>query len=655
MDSPSQYVVLDYETRSEVDLKTAGAYDYAAHPSTEIICAAWTDGDLTYSWCPLLGEAMPEAFRNIMLSNVTLVAHNAFFETCITNLVLPKYNGGVPLPVQSYRWECTAARSAALALPRSLEDACIALKLSAQKDMVGRRLVLKYCKPRKPSKHNPETWHDSPVEIKRLVQYCESDVEATYELFKKTVDLTPKEKKVWLLDQKMNRQGFKVDRDLVDAALELIGEEEMVLSQETYDLTLGEVTSTRQRDKALAYVRRGCPKLPDLRAKTVADTLKDRNVYGVHRRLLEIRQDISKSSTAKYKAFKQRSDYDGYAKDNLLYHAASTGRWGGRGIQPQNFPRGMKELDPNLAIELVKDRELETIRLLFGSPMNVFSSLLRSVIVPTEGFTFYCGDYSAIEARVLFWIADHEKGLQAYREHRDLYREMAKRVYGVALEEVTPEMRDVGKRIILGCGYGMGAKKFEETCRLFGQVVSTGLAERAVKVYRDTHFLIPKLWYNLENVAILAVKNPKKAFKINHTTWFCRNDFLWCELPSGRRLAYYRPSLREAETPWGEPKLMLHHYSVNALTKKWENGSTYGGRLTENVVQAVARDLMAEAMLRVDEMHFNVVLSVHDELLVEDIEEGKLELFRNLMAEVPEWAKGLPVKVDAWEGKRYRK
>lgn len=651
MNQSQRFVVLDYETRSEVDLKTAGAYDYATHPSTEIICAAWKEeGEPTNSWCPMLDEQMPRAFISVIANpQVILVAHNAFFEQCITNLVLPRYLAPRPV-VPIDRWECTAARSAALALPRSLEDACIALNLNVKKDMEGRRLVLKYCKPRKPTKNNPNKWHDNKNEIERLVKYCETDVEATLELFQKTVDLTDLEKKIWRLDQKINREGFKVDRELVDGALELIAKEEKHLLKECSDITGGAVRSPKQVAKTLEFLKidEGI-ELPDLKAKTVADWLKS----NPSNRLLEIRQALSKSSTAKYAAFKKRSEVDGYAKDNLLYHAASTGRWGGRGIQPQNFPRPtVKGVEH--AIDLIKDRNLELVRLIYGSPMNVFSSLLRSVIIPTEGFTFYCGDYAAIEARVLFWIANHEKGLQAYKEERDLYREMAARIYGVKLKDVTPEQRDVGKRAILGCGYGMGAKKFEATCEQFGQAVSKTLAEKAVKAYRDTHYLIPRLWQHLEQAAVMAIKNPRKQIRINHTSWCYRNDFLWCELPSGRRLAYYKPSLKDTETPWGV-KPTIHHYSVNSMTKKWENGSTYGGKLTENVVQAVARDLMAEAMLRVDESNFDVVLSVHDELLAEDDEAGRLEEFRNLMAETPKWAVGLPVKVDAWEGKRYRK
>jgi DNA polymerase len=298
--------------------------------------------------------------------------------------------------------------------------------------------------------------------------------------------------------------------------------------------------------------------------------------------------------------------------------------------------------------------DLESLRLLYGNPMEVFSSNIRGCIIPTKDHTLFCGDYAAIEARVLFWLAGHEEGLEAYREGRDLYREMATKIYRVKLDDVTPAQREVAKRAILGSGYGMGHKKFRETCALFGVDVSEALAETAVNAYRNTHIPVPELWKNIESAAIMAVLNKGKIYIKNQTAWWAENNFLWCQLPSGRRLAYARPSIRGKQTPWGESKRTLHHYGVNGITKQWQEEHTYGGRLVENITQAVARDIMAEAMLRLDANGFQILLSVHDELLTEK-KNGQLEQFKNLMEHLPEWANGLPIKTDVWTGERYRK
>lgn len=298
---------------------------------------------------------------------------------------------------------------------------------------------------------------------------------------------------------------------------------------------------------------------------------------------------------------------------------------------------------------------LEEIRLLYSNPMEVFASSLRGMIVSSPGHKLMCADYSAVEARILFWLADHTKGLKIYKENRDPYREMAKEIYNVPLDKVTGEQREVGKRAVLGCGYGMGAKKFEKTCKLFGQEVSKDLAQQAVETYRRVHYPIRKLWYNLENAAIAAVKDPLKKFKINHTRWFMKGDFLKCELPSGRHLSYHKPSIRSIEK-WNVKKDTLFFWGVNPTIKtKWAEQHTYGGSLTENVIQAIARDIMADAMLRVDAYGYKILFTVHDEILVEAEEPARLEKFSELINRLPKWAKELPLKSEAWEGKRYRK
>lgn len=671
-----QYLILDYETRSTADLKRVGAFEYARHTSTRIMCAAYRYGDKAwlkklldaktppFIWSPAFRPQPPEDLLDRLSdSDTIIVAHNALFEQVITRFCL---RNSIPMAkwpksIPHERWMCTAAMAASLALPRNLEGACSALNLSVQKDMDGRKLMLKMSKPRKATKDNTNPWHSKMSDLNRLMQYCQKDVDAETALFLSIPELTETERKVWLLDQKINFRGFEVDRDLVEKVLDMIETETIGLNLHTSAITHNLIASTNQRAMVLKFVKDAGFELPDLRAKTVSDALKKGEISGTSKELLEIRQSISKTSTAKYEAFSARSRTDGRLRDILVYHAASTGRWGGSGVQPQNFPRGNIK-DTSLAAQVLRSGDLELVRLIYGSPMEAFASCLRGCIVAPKGKEFFCADYASIEARVLFWLANHTQGIKAFVDARPVYEEMAAVIYNIDhYENVTKEQRQVGKQAFLGCGYGMGPKKFKGTCENFGMQVTDELAQTAVKAYREFHSPVVGLWSNLEKAAVAAVIDQKRKFIINNTKWWVKMNFLWCELPSGRRLAYYKPQIKYEPTPWGEKRPVLYHYSVNPLSKKWELAHTYGGKLTENVVQAVARDLMAAAMLRIEDAGYEIVLSVHDELLAERKKgEGSLEEFEDLMAaglngDEPAWAIGCPIKVSGWVGERYKK
>jgi DNA polymerase len=664
------FCVLDFETRSRADLKKVGAWEYARHESTRVLCVGYrfgTRAELAKPgrakvWSAFKGEPVPmELLDCLREKSVKLVAHNAFFEQVITRFVFPRAINGMDatalFSLPHSRWICTASMARALALPGRLAEGCAALNLPVQKDMEGHRLMLKLSKPRKATKHNAAEWHDEPKDHARLAEYCRTDVEAEVALFLKIPGLSDNERKVWLLDQKINARGFLVDRPAVQKVLHMIAEESRALEQKTFELTGGAVKTTNQRAATLAWLEGQGLALPDLRAKTVGDALASGLASGKARELLEVRQAASKTSTAKYAAFEMRSRTDGRVRDNLVYHTASTGRFGGAGVQPQNFPRGTIE-DTDLAADVLADpaTDLELVRLLYGRPLDVFSSCLRAMIKASPGREFVGGDYAGIEARVLFWIAGHEQGLTAFREERDLYVEMAAEIFDAALDSITKSQRFLGKSAILGCGFGMGKKKFFETCRSQGQEIEPELAERAVKAYRAAHWPVVRTWALIERAAIEAVRQRGRSFKICKTRWFVEGDFLYCELPSGRRLAYYKPSLRMKPTPWGEKRPVLYSWALNPKTRKWEEEGTYGGKLVENVVQAIARDLMCDAMLRAEAAECPVVLTVHDELLTEpDAGRMSVEEFEALMAKTPVWADGLPVKVEGWKGLRYKK
>lgn len=668
------FAIIDYETYSEANLKNVGAYEYSIHPSTEIICASWRVGtkktllkEKIYSWAPVTHEKNFKQLAELILDpDITLVAHNAFFDHMITSNVFgTKYRKSEAIKsLPSGRWVCTASMVAALGLPRSVEGSAAALNLPVQKDKEGRRLILKWCKPRKATKTNKSQRHDDPSELERLIQYCEADVSAETHIFLACDELSDFEREVWLLDQQINRRGFSIDRNFVHNVQEMLQLETKAIDDEVVELTNSKINSARQRNGVLAFLEAEGFSMENLQKKTVNDTIASLKP-GKVKRILELRSDISKSSTAKYSSCEQRSRSDGRLRDILVYHAATTGRFGGAGFQPHNLPRpSFKKHHLQYAVGVVKDvsepieERLALIRALYKSPMQVFSSLIRSVIVASKGKILDVADYSQIEVRVLFWLADHQAGLDAFRDKRDLYIELASKIYG---ENVTAEdtfKRSVGKAAILGCGYMMGDKRFLETCQANGLIIPAELSKSAVQSYRIEHKPVVQLWDKINRCAIAAVANPHNIYSIAKTKWFMSGDFLKCQLPSGRCLSYYKPEIRNKMTPWREHRLTLYSWSTNSQTKKWEFSSMHGGLLVENVCQAVARDIMVDAMVRAENQGWEIMLTVHDEILAERPLNNKklsLEHFQKLLRTPPGWAQDIPLAAEGFQTDRYCK
>jgi DNA polymerase len=291
----------------------------------------------------------------------------------------------------------------------------------------------------------------------------------------------------------------------------------------------------------------------------------------------------------------------------------------------------------------------------YGRPMDLFSSMLRGVIQASPGFELFCADYSSIEARVLLWCAGDSKGLKEYEAGIDAYKSMAATIFGVSIEDVTKDQRQLGKQVVLACGYQMGVKKFKITALQNGLDVPESLLQRAHEAFRIKYPSVPQVWVNYELAAIKAVTT-KKAYTVNQVTWFVQRDFLCAKLPSGRCLYYYKPRVQNEETPWGELRPKLYHYSVDSLSKKWTESATYGGKLTENIVQAISRDCMAEAMPRVENAGFQVLITVHDEVLCEaPLSKKTLEHFKTLMSERPKWGRDIPLSVSGYKDPRYKK
>lgn len=657
----------DFETRSEADVTKVGAYLYAKHPSTEPLCLGYRNASGSIRGMVKFGEFKWETVKKKhpelaawVKSKRLIGAHNASFEYYIFNIVLVERYGWPPIEIERFR--CTAAKAASHAMPRALEKLLIALKTDFQKDMDGNRHMKKMAKPRPAWKKDPSKpkWFEEPEDFERLYQYCYGDIDGEVAADHMLPELTPDEQQVWFDDFELNDYGIKVDIPTIKLILKLIAQERKCLTQELCDVTDGLVTSGNKIADMQAFLEKHNIFLRDLRANTVKEFL-EADGLGMEipepvKKVLRLRQTLSLSSIKKYDSFIHNADVEGIVRELLLYHGASTGRYAGRRLQIQNFPRGFIK-DVDFALSVVRTGDTELMRLIYGDLFKLFSSLLRSMIIAREGEEIFGVDYAAIEVRVLFWMAGCEKGLKLYRNKEDLYVYQAREIFkNPLLTKADFIERFVGKETVLGSGFGMGAPKFYISCHQKGlNFVTKELAESSISSYRKTFAEVPKMWRLVEEAAIRAVLNKGKAFHACRVKWFCEGRFLYAQLPSGRRLAYADPFLKTETMRWGEKKHVLHFWAVDK-NSKWTVEKTWGGNLTENVVQAVSRCLTVDAMRKGKRKGLRPIMSVHDEV-VSSAKIGKftVEQAEAILKDIPAWAKGLPVDAEGFKGPRYRK
>ena len=597
-------------------------------------------------WVP--GEDCPwSSYENIALRG-GVEAHHSFFERAIwRNIMVPKY--GWPDIPDKY-WHDSAATAAYHALPRALNQIGAALDLKITKDMGGKRIMMKLARPRTAYADDPaEMWSSGTEDYKALYQYCRDDVAAERAIHKRLRPLPASEAAIWALDQRINERGLRVDMPAVKAALCLLEASEKALKAEFKALT--GIESPTMVAKFKEWLTAKGMAVTTLNKNDVTTALK--TAPKACQRALEIRQALSKTSTAKYQAIQDSVCRDGRLRGLLMYHGASTGRWTGQLVQPQNLPKNTFKGDLDAYFSFLKESTPEDFEMVYPVA-ETLSKTIRGVFIPSEGHVFVGGDYNAIEARVLFWLASESRGLQMFRENADIYKDLAASIYGVPKEGISPAQRDLGKRGVLGCGYGMGAVKFKQTCMDFARVeISEELAERVIQTYRAKYRTVAVMWQMQELAAKQAIET-KKPVRCGKVLCGVHDGFLFCRLPSGRCLAYYDPKIEMMKTSWGEMKHTITFMGMNSITRSWERQTTYGGKLVENITQAVARDVMAAAMIRCEKAGYKINLTVHDELLSET-QNGNVKDFERLMCILPDWAVELPVKAEAWSGTRYKK
>jgi DNA polymerase len=678
---------IDFETRSAAKIKNTGSWRYSCDPTTEVLCLAfrlphWPAGE-TALWHPAFpqfewpeegDDKLTELFWWI-LDGGLIEAHNAWFERGIwQNIMIPRY-GWIDIPATS--WRCSAAKAASHALPRKLDEVGNALGLDVVKQIVmadvgvrvqkNVKLVQKLGKPRKVRKAERAKgipadtilYHESRAEFEQLFAYCRQDVLAEEAVSDALPDLSPYETRVYLLDQTINEYGVRLDRTGVEAARTILAAQQTTLNAELDALTHGAVPRASCRAKLQRWCQARGVTLPDTTKETVTAILDNpqyHKLQDTERRVLEILRTLGQSSTAKYERMAAQICPDDRAHGQLLYHGASTGRWTGAGIQPQNFPRGTcKDFDMDLAWGFIHDGDAEGLGIVWGDVMAALAHALRGAFIPSDGQVFYVADYAGIEARVLLWLAEDEDGLDIFRSGRDIYCEMASTIYDRPITKADKDERQLGKVAILGLGYQMGAPKFVDTAATYGITLELSQSYGVVEAYRERFERVKQFWSDMEQAALLAVENPGIRIQCGLIAFLKSGRFLYMILPSGRRLAYCDPLIQE-KTLFRRSVRQLSFMGVNPLSKKWQRQSTYGGSLVENAVQAVARDLMADAFLRcADTDMYQPVLTVHDELIAEGPPGLPVKAFEALVATNPPWADGCPVSAEGWSGARYRK
>ena len=667
----------DFETRSRADLSVVGTWRYSVDPSTDALCFhyAFDDGPVR-RWRP--GLPNPQELFEALEDGAVFEAHVAFFEWCIWhNVMVPRY--GWPR-LKSRLVMCTAARAAVACLPRKLEQAAIHAGCEYLK--LDDSAMKKLSKPRKPTKKDPREWFDEPELFESLYEYCDGDVLSERDLSDRLPALSKRERKIFLADREINLRGVRIDVDFVKSAMRVNAMIDLDIADELSRMTGGAITSANQRDRILSWLSDNELQLPDLTAETVEDALYEADLTERQRRMLTLRQEGCRSSVSKYAAFDEWRDGDEVKGLYVYYGANAHGRFAGKGPQPQNLPRGdakaaekSKEKDKDKAKSLFMERMVADIKLcardgdterlredyrieeseVYGDPRSprrlvpappaeVISTAIRGTFVAREGKTYGVGDYSAIEARKLFWFAEEERGLKIMASGGDIYRDQGSVIFNKPPEELDEGFeRMLGKTVVLGCGYSMSWKKFRLTCkRNYGMILSDDLCKKCVYSYRDLYEKVPIFWENLEKAARRCIKTGVQVDVGRLTFWMDGAD-LKIRLPAGRDIVH-----RAAR---------ISHDQIIFLNGKGYTESTYGGKMAEYVCSGSARDVLADAiaMAEFDYDDVDPVLHSHDELVCEG-EPGKVgRIVGEIMMKAVENYEGFPMKVETWEAPRYRK
>lgn len=656
---------IDIETYSEADLNRTGVYRYAEDPSFEILLFGYSaDGGDVQVVDLARGEKIPAEVLDALTDDAVIkAAFNANFErVCLSRYLsdlgvsLDPFADRHPLSREQARflnprsWRCTMIWSAYLGLPLSLAGAGAVLGLEKQKLETGRDLIRYFCRPCAPTQSNGQRTRNLPAHApdrwEEFIVYNRRDVETEMEIQRRLTNY-PVPDEVWdqyCIDQEINDRGILIDMTLVENAIRMDEQSHEELTEKMKELTqLGNPSSVAQMKR---WLMKNGLEVESLGKKQVAALLKD--APSPLREVLSLRQQLARSSVKKYLAMQSAACADGRARGMFQFYGANrTGRFSGRLIQLQNLPQNHLA-DLEAARDLVRAGDYEGVEEMYGGVPDTLSQLIRTAFVAPEGKLFYVSDFSAIEARVIAWLAGEQWRLDLFRAGGDIYCGSASQMFGVPVEKhgVNGHLRQKGKIAELALGYGgsVGALKAMGA-------IEMGLSEDEllplVKAWRNANPRIVRLWWDVDSAAMTAVRE-KTSTQTHGIRFTCRSGMLFITLPSGRNLAYVKPAI--GENQFGSPSLT---YLGVGGTKKWERLESYGPKLCENITQAVARDILCYAMTTL--RCCSIVAHVHDELIIEAEPSMSLEALCEQMGRTPPWAEGLILRADGYTTPFYKK
>ena len=642
----------DIETFSDVDLIRCGVYKYADSPDFEMLLFAYAADDGDVHIIDIAGgEELPEKIIQAIKSDtVVKTAYNAQFErVCLSRyLKLPE---GEYLNPQS--WYCTAVQAAELALPLSLADVGSVLGLERQKMTEGKELIKYFCVPCKPTKSNGNRTRNRPChdinKWETFKNYCMRDVDVERQIADKLkmYPIRDEEHRLYVLDQIINDRGVLVDSELAEQAVKLNSIQTTVAVEQAYMITgLENPNSVTQLKQWLKENGVEIESLSKKAVKSLAD-----ETDGDVSEMLKLRLLMAKTSVKKYEAVIRSVCSDNRVHGMMRFCGANrTGRWSGNILQPQNLPQNHLP-DLTLARDIVKDGDFEMLDMMFGNVPNVLSELIRTILIPKPNHRFIVADFSAIEARVLAWIAGEQWRIDTFKNGGDIYCASASKMFKVPVEKhgVNGELRQKGKISELACGYGgsVGALKNMGAVEMG---VQENELQGLINDWRNANPHIVRFWYEVGNAAMKAIKE-KTTVPLGKLVFAYERGILFIRLPSGRRLSYIKP--RIGTNRFGGDSIT--YMGINSA-KKWDRLETFGGKLTENIVQGTARDLLANALINAANAGYDTVFHVHDEIICEVPNGyGSVDELCRLMCIKTDWADGLPLNADGFECEYYKK
>lgn len=638
-----RHLNIDIETYSSNDIKN-GVYKYADAEDFEILLFAYSVDGGEVECLDLTKQDLPDDIREMLFDKeVRKHAFNAQFErVCLSRYL------GVPSYLDPSQWQCTMVLAQELGLPSSLERCANYLNLAQEKDAAGKNLIKYFSIPCKPTKvnggrtrnlpeHDPEKWQ-------MFIDYCVQDVVVEMAIAEKleAIPVNEREWDYYACDQRINDRGVELDTELVESALYCKDLKMESLSKELKDIT--GLDNPNSRAQLLPWLKEKGYSASALTKSDVENEIKSAD--GELKRVLELKLQTAMSSLKKYEAMERAMCSDNRVHGLLQFYGASrTGRWAGRVVQVQNLARNyLSDLDD--ARNFVKKRDIDAVEILYDSLNDTLKQLIRTALIAKDGAEFYVSDFSAIEARVIAWFAGEKWRLEVFATHGKIYEASASQMFGIPIEEVDKGLRQKGKIAELALGYQGGPGALKQMGAL-NMGLEEGELQGLVDDWRRANPNIVQFWKDVQRAATKALKT-RRPIKLGKLTFNYRKGFLLIKLPSGRNLAYARAKVESGD--YGD-KISYEGQGDKAYFTKQE---TYGGKLVENIVQATARDILAEALLRIEEAGHDVVFHVHDEAIIEGAG-MTIEEVNNLMAQAPDWAEGLPLNSEGYVTKYYMK